>query len=92
MATVNQIVNMLYAQQSAVSKRLGSYVPSMSKESRVMLKLIDATIAIMHQALVDHGIYTDAELQQRLATAAAGAFVEEPETREPPPPDAPVPP
>lgn len=90
-ASINQIVNMLYAQQGQVSKQLGSYIPSMTKEQRVMIKIIDATFAVMHQALVAHGVYTDAELSQRIQAAAAGAFEPETDIIAPVPPDPIVP-
>lgn len=94
MATINQIVTMLYGRQKQVSRRLGSSMGQMPMEVRVAVKLIDATLAVMHQTLVDAFagtvVYSDAALQARLDAAVQGVFDAEQPESDPPPPDTPI--
>lgn len=77
MATLSQYFTQLRTKQDALSKRIGSWLPGMAVEPRVVLACSDATFAVLMKLLVDKGLITDAELQAAFNAATVADFTTE---------------
>ena len=74
MATLGQYFNQLWAKQSALSKKVGAWLPGMGTEHRVILACSDAGLAVLLKLLVDKGLITDADLLAAFGAATAADF------------------
>lgn len=74
MAALGTYFNQLWAKQSALSKKLGAWLPGMGTEDRVILACSDAGLAVVMKLLVDKGLVTDADLLAAFNAATAGDF------------------
>jgi hypothetical protein len=71
---IDVYVNQIRQKQEALSRKLGSWLPGMPAEYRVILTLLNIPWAAVAKLLVDKGVFTDAELLAALNAAAVAAW------------------
>ena len=74
MAALGTYFGQLWSKQSALSKRLGAWLPGLGTEHRVILACSDAGLAVLLKLLVDKGLVTDADLQTAFGAATVADF------------------
>ena len=87
MTTLGQYMDQLLQRQRALATKLGSWLPGMATDYRVILACGDASQAILMKLLVDKGLLTDAELSAAFNAATAASFAGVATEPEPLPPN-----